>query len=221
MKKKDWILILVLLACACLALFAGYSMQHSTQEQQTELSSSQESAPEASAEEKPAPESPAESSTPEEVPVETSHYSENVRTKAAAFFAENQADSYLLIRTDQACSVPIPLNEDYSFTVRQSDGSENVIHVGINSFYMESSNCDNQNCVEEGVVTLENMNERILFNLIICLPHRLSLEMLTPAEAEMALLDMLAQEEAYQAAVGMASADDLPSDSTESGAAEG
>ncbi len=221
MKKKDWILILVLLVCASLALIAGYSMRHTAQKQQTELSSPQESAPEASTAEKPALESPAESSTPEAEQGKNDYYSENVRTKAAAFFAENQADSYLLIRTDQACSVPIPLNEDYSFTVRQSDGSENVIHVGIDSFYMESSNCDNQNCVEEGVVTLENMNERILFNLIICLPHRLSLEMLTPAEAETALLDMLAQEEAYQAAVGMAVADDLLSDSTESGAAEG
>ena len=217
MKKKDWILILVLLAFASIALFVGYSMRHPEQQQQAELSAPQEPVSET-----PVVESQKEAiQASEDTSSKADNYSENVRNQTEAFFAENQADSYLLIRTDQACSVPIPLNEDYSFTVRQSDGSENVIHVGINSFYMESSNCDNQNCVEEGVVTLENMNERILFNLIICLPHRLSLEMLTPAEAETALLDMLAQEEAYQAAVGMAAADDLLSDSTESGAAEG
>ena len=217
MKKKDWILILVLLAFASIALFVGYSMRHPEQQQQAELSAPQEPVSET-----PVVESQKEAiQASEDTSSKADNYSENVRNQTEAFFAENQADSYLLIRTDQACSVPIPLNEDYSITVRQSDGSENVIHVGINSFYMESSNCDNQNCVEEGVVTLENMNERILFNLIICLPHRLSLEMLTPAEAETALLDMLAQEEAYQAAVGMAAADDLLSDSTESGAAEG
>ena len=63
---------------------------------------------------------------------------------------------------------------------------------------MESSNCDNQNCVQEGTVTLENMNQRVLFNMVLCLPHQLSLEMLTASEAETTLLEMLAQQEAMR-----------------------
>ena len=123
-----------------------------------------------------------------------SEYSGAVKAEAASYFEKNPAESYLLVRTNQSSSPPIPLNEEYSFTVKQHDGSENVIHVGVNSFYMESSNCDNQNCVDEGTVTLDNMNERVLFNMILCLPHQLSLEMLTPDEAKTVLLDLLAQD---------------------------
>ena len=45
------------------------------------------------------------------------------------------------------------------------------------------------------------MNSRILFNMVLCLPHQLSLEMLTPDQAETALCEMYTQQEAYLAAV--------------------
>ena len=89
---------------------------------------------------------------------------------------------------------PIPLNGDNSFRIAQQDGSENVIHIGENSFYMESSNCKNQNCVGQGEVTLENRESRPLFNMVICLPHNLSLELLTREEAEARLLEMYAKD---------------------------
>ena len=57
---------------------------------------------------------------------------------------------------------------------------------------MESSNCDNQDCVGQGEVTLENRDSRILFNMVICLPHRLTLELLTREEAEARLLEAYA-----------------------------
>ena len=48
---------------------------------------------------------------------------------------------------------------------------------------MESSNCENQNCIYQGEVTLENRDERMLLNMIICLPHELRLELLSADEA--------------------------------------
>jgi hypothetical protein len=60
---------------------------------------------------------------------------------------------------------------------------------------MESSNCDNQNCVQQGEVTLDNREERLLFNMVICLPHELQLELLTRAEAEARLLEMYSEGE--------------------------
>ncbi len=167
MKKRDLILVFGMILIAAVILVAGSAMRRDVRQTEENTVSS----------------------------LDTDLYPANVRDAAGKYFAENQADAFLLIRSKQSASVPIPLNEDYSFTIRQQDGSENVIHVGMNSFYMESSNCDNQNCVEEGTVTLENMNSRILFNMILCLPHELSLEMLTPAEAEQTLLDMLLQQE--------------------------
>lgn len=107
-----------------------------------------------------------------------------------SYFEEYPAESYLLVKTAEGTAMPIPLNADNAFTVRQSDGSENVVHIGKNSFYMEASNCENQNCVEQGEVTLENRDTRALMNLVICLPHNLSLELLTPEEAQAVLLEL-------------------------------
>lgn len=120
-------------------------------------------------------------------------YSDFVQESVREYFAEYPAESYLLVTTDSSVYSPIPLDSDNAFRIAQADGSENVIHIGHNRFYMESSNCDNQNCVEQGEVTLENREERLLFNMVICLPHKLSLELLTRAEAEARLLEMYAE----------------------------
>ena len=48
---------------------------------------------------------------------------------------------------------------------------------------MEKSNCEGQDCVDEGEVTLENRQERILGNMVICLPHQLMLYLITREEA--------------------------------------
>ena len=63
---------------------------------------------------------------------------------------------------------------------------------------MEASNCENQNCVQQGEVTLENRDSRALLNMVICLPHNLTLELLTPAETQSRLLELYEQEAAAQ-----------------------
>jgi hypothetical protein len=47
---------------------------------------------------------------------------------------------------------------------------------------MEDSTCENHDCVEQGMVTLENRDERILSNMIICLPNQVTLQLFTPEE---------------------------------------
>jgi len=210
--KKDWILVLVLAAAALLLLVYGLSSRHkpvtappfptpvSESVGQAEASEGA-GAPdgsgggaEADAEAVPetAPESEPDAAS-EKTP-SAGTYEEFVRESVAAYFAEYPAESYLIVNTNSSAYSPIPLTEDNSFRITQQDGSENVIHIGKNSFYMESSNCDNQNCVEQGEVTLENREKRLLFNMVICLPHNLSLELMTREEAEAWLTDMYAQE---------------------------
>lgn len=127
------------------------------------------------------------------------NYSEKAREAARAYLEEYPAEAYLLVTTNNGVYSPIPLNGENAFRIKQADGSENIVHIGKNSFYMESSNCDNQNCVGEGEVTLENRKSRILFNMVICLPHQLSLELLTPTETQERMLELYAGQEAYQA----------------------
>ena len=70
------------------------------------------------------------------------------------------------------------------------DGTEtlNVIHLSPTGVFMEDSTCENHDCVEQGTVTFENRYERILSNMIICLPNQVILQLYDPDEVR-ALVD--------------------------------
>ena len=70
----------------------------------------------------------------------------------------------------------LPFEEAHTVTVQQENGDENVIRITGEKVYMESANCDGQDCVRMGEVTRENLELRVMGGFIICLPHRLSLE---------------------------------------------
>ena len=65
---------------------------------------------------------------------------------------------------------------------QKKKNAKNVIHVTEDSIQMASSTCDNQLCVTEGVVTLENKASRVQGNYIICLPNGVTLELLNDEE---------------------------------------
>lgn len=97
------------------------------------------------------------------------------------------ARGYVLVTSaTQNGILPLPEEEPYSYELRQvlPDGTEtvNVIHVTPDGVCMEDSTCENHDCVQQGTVTLENRNDRILSNMIICLPNQVYLELLTPEE---------------------------------------
>ena len=133
----------------------------------------------------------AETAVPETAAAETA-----APAKEQPFLVEITEDdpaiAYVLVRlTDYAGLLPLPQEGEYIKTVRQllTDGSEyvNVLHVTPEGFWMEESNCEGHDCINEGEVTLSNREERALWNMVICLPHRLSAELITRAEAEQLL----------------------------------
>lgn len=94
------------------------------------------------------------------------------------------ADAYLLVQIGKIMYDPIPLLGDNELSVMQADGRHNVIGFTKSSIFMKSSTCDNQSCVHQGNVTLENISSRVLQNMIICLPNEVILSLLTPREAQ-------------------------------------
>ena len=97
------------------------------------------------------------------------------------------AKGYVLVSTaTQSGWLPLPEEGEYSVPLRQvlPDGTEceNVIHLTPDGVYMEDSTCEGHDCVKQGTVTLENRDERILYNMIICLPNQVMLELYTPEE---------------------------------------
>lgn len=185
MKKKNLIAVLIIFVLAAAVLFLGLYFRGGSKSPL------------------PPETEPTESAAPEEGTAdESAENAENTAPEAGTaaektreYLEKYPSESYLLVRTANSVFAPIPLTEEGSFKIAQADGSENVVHVGKNSFYMESSNCDNQNCVGEGEVTLENKDSRVLFNMVLCLPHELSLELLTPEETETVLLELYTAQE--------------------------
>ncbi len=68
-------------------------------------------------------------------------------------------------------------------TVSQPDGSENVIMMTENGFYMLSANCQNQDCVHQGEVKEDNYMFRALGTSIICIPNRVEVRLILSDEA--------------------------------------
>ena len=96
---------------------------------------------------------------------------------------------YVLVQLQNSAGLlPLPQEDEYTKTIRQkmTDGSEmvNVLHITPTGFWMEESNCEGQDCIGEGEVTLENRLERILGNMVICLPHQMVVYLITREEAE-------------------------------------
>ena len=101
--------------------------------------------------------------------------------------APSPAKAYVLVSTaTQSGWLPLPEEGEVSYPLRQvlPDGTEavNVIHLTPEGVYMEDSTCANHDCIDEGMVTLENRGERILGNMIVCLPNQVCLQLYTPEE---------------------------------------
>ena len=96
------------------------------------------------------------------------------------------AQAYLLVTVGDAVYEPIPLVTGGRYTIKRGDHI-NVVEVTADSICMAESSCDNQDCVYQGVVDLENKNTRVLQNMIICLPNNVMLELYTYEELLVAL----------------------------------
>jgi hypothetical protein len=94
-----------------------------------------------------------------------------------------EADSYLRIKRGREYFDLVPLTGPGEITIEGENGQVNVVGLGKDSTRMLSANCPNQDCVRQGEVNLRNRETRVLMNFITCLPHQVSLELLTRPEA--------------------------------------
>ena len=70
----------------------------------------------------------------------------------------------------------LPFAESHTVRIIQPDGGENTVTLTGSSVYMTEANCEGQDCVQMGEVTRENLEVRVMGGFIICLPHKLSVE---------------------------------------------
>lgn len=101
---------------------------------------------------------------------------------------DETAPGYVLVQTNRFSgflALPAEGEERREIRQAQEDGSEwvNVLMMTPEGFVMIESDCPGHDCEQQGMVTLENMQDRVLWNMIICAPHQLTLSLYTPAEA--------------------------------------
>ena len=141
-------------------------------------------APEPTATSIPATEAPTADAAATAAPAaETDHPEQEATEKPAEEQAAASPRAWLLISVDDKTYAPYALTKTGDYTINQKKkNAKNVIHVTEDSVEMAFSTCDNQLCVYEGVVTLENKASRILGNYIVCLPNGVTLELLNEEE---------------------------------------
>ncbi len=131
---------------------------------------------------------PAEEETTEEEPSETATESGKL-TLQIQVRASDPAPGYILLQGAESMGfLALPAEGEQTQEILQTlgDGTcwRNVIRMTPEGFCMTEADCEGHDCIEQGEVTLRNMQDRILWNMVICAPHRLTLSLYTPEEAE-------------------------------------
>ena len=199
-KKKDSLIIIAVLVIAVALFVVSRVMLKTDLSQKTadvtlapDAVEYIDATPEATAEPTDSPEPTQE---PTAVPEETASIEVTVEPTAEATKAPESANmmgpmpaqqteevkGYVVINVGgRQYGDPIPMDRDKIITIRQDNGEINKIRITPDSVDMEYSTCENQDCIGEGTITLDNYNERILGTWIICLPNQVTIEMV-PAD---------------------------------------
>ena len=89
---------------------------------------------------------------------------------------ETGDDLQVILTLDGEEVARFPFGEAHTIRILQDNGHENNLVLTGESVYMESANCEGQDCVHMEPVTRDNLETRVMSGMIICLPHRLSVE---------------------------------------------
>ncbi len=69
----------------------------------------------------------------------------------------------------------LPFGTEHTLQVIQDSG-KNTVRMTKDAVYMEEADCHGQDCVIMEPVTRDNLEMRVMGGFIICLPHRVSVE---------------------------------------------
>ena len=95
---------------------------------------------------------------------------------ASSVLSPEKKNLRILLTLDGKEIANLPFGEEHAVFFRRYDGAENLLRISSDAVWMESANCEGQDCVHMEKITRENLETRVMFGMIICLPHRLSAE---------------------------------------------
>lgn len=89
---------------------------------------------------------------------------------------EKAAGLWVTVSVDGAAVAELPFEEKHTVKIGQDGIGENTVVLTGEAVYMQEADCPGRDCVSMGEVTRENLETRVMGGFIICLPHRLSVE---------------------------------------------
>lgn len=96
---------------------------------------------------------------------------------SGAAIAQPEGDGLrVYITLDGAALIELPFSQARTVTVEQPGIGENTVELTGDHVVMLHADCENQDCVNMGEVTAENLELRVMGGFIVCLPHKLSVE---------------------------------------------
>ena len=88
----------------------------------------------------------------------------------------DKSDLRVYVTCDGKPLAELPFGEDHTLQVLQDGVGENTVRITGDSVSMAHADCENQDCVNMGAVTRENLELRVMGGFIVCLPHKISVE---------------------------------------------
>ena len=85
-------------------------------------------------------------------------------------------DLRVYVTLDGKALMDLPFGEAHTVRITQPGVGENTFEITGEAVYMSHADCENQDCVDMGAVTRENLELRVMGGFIVCLPHKLSVE---------------------------------------------
>lgn len=81
----------------------------------------------------------------------------------------------VIVTADGEEKANLPFGTEHTLQVIQDSG-RNTVRITKDAVYMEEADCHGQDCVKMEPVTHDNLEMRVMGGFIICLPHRVSVE---------------------------------------------
>ena len=81
----------------------------------------------------------------------------------------------VIVKREDELLADLPFGEEHTLEIIQK-GGRNKLRITANSVFMEDADCEGQDCVKMTEITRDNHQTRVLRDLIICLPHKLTIQ---------------------------------------------
>jgi len=85
-------------------------------------------------------------------------------------------DLRVYITLDGKPLIDLPFGDTHTVEIIQDGVGENTVEITGQSVSMAHADCENQDCVNMGAVRRDNLEVRVMGGFIVCLPHKLSVE---------------------------------------------